>query len=217
MATKPNARQLIGAALAGVLALLMMGAPVAGSPAKPRATLSAQGVIVSDAPLILLGQILTIDTPSVDLQSRLAGVRIGRAAPAGQTRTISREYILLRLRQSGFDPAHFDIRLPSKIQVQRSAIRISREEMEMMIRDHLQTTPPSHAAQVNIKAVRIKEDVLLPKGRITHEIQIPHQSAPSRMLPVAIAFQVDGRLERKVSALVSLEVIQKVVVSRRKK
>nr|MDJ0884649.1 flagellar basal body P-ring formation chaperone FlgA [Desulfobacterales bacterium] len=75
--------------------------------------------------------------------------------------------------------------------------------------------PPSNEAQVNITAVRIKNDILLPKGKISHEVHVQHQSAPSRLLPVTLVFAVDGRFERKVAALVGLEVIQNVVVSRK--
>ncbi len=215
MTSKPLAWQLIGGLMLVLAAAFFMLAPAFASNNQPRVALSALETVETDAPLILLGQIITIDSAPENLKSRLAGIKIGRAAQAGHTRNISRDYILLRLRQSGFDPAHFDIRLPSKIQVRRSAVKITREEMEMMVRDHLIAASPSSDARVNITAVRIKKDVLLPKGTISHEVHVPHQSAPSRLLPVTLAFAVDGRFERKVSALVGLEVIQNVVVSRK--
>ena len=193
----------------------MLMAPVYASSVAPHAGLSAPDTIETDTAEIFLGQIVTIDAAPAELKARLTGIRIGRAAPAGQARKISRDYILLRLRQSGFDPARFDIRLPAKITVRRSAIRISREEMEMMVRDHFLSAAPQHERQVNITAVRIKSDALLPKGRIAHEIEITQPSAPSRLLPVTIVFKVDGRVERRVPALVGLEVLQNVVVSRR--
>lgn len=201
--------------IAGILLVLIVLTPVAASDRSARVTLTAGEMIAIDAPDILLGHIVSIDAASADLKDRLARIKIGRAALAGKARNISRDYILLRLRQNGFDPRHFDIHLPAKISVRRSAIRISRDEMEMMIRDHLLAAPLSDEAQINITAVRIKEDVLLPKGKLRHEIQLQHQSAPSRMLPVAIVFEVDGRRVRQVSALVSLEIMQSVVVSRR--
>jgi flagella basal body P-ring formation protein FlgA len=203
------------ALLAGLVLLPLAAPTVAGSKAITGVVLRAEALVEIDTPQILLGQIVSIESATLALKARLADVKIGRAATAGKVRSVSREYVLLRMRQSGFDPAQFDIRLPAKIQVQRSAIKITREEMEMMVRDHLQATPPSQDAQVNITAVRIKEDVLLPKGQVRHEVQRHHQSAPSRMLPVAIVFTVDGRFVRKVPALVSLEIIQNVVVSRK--
>ena len=108
--------------LVGGLVGLMMMPPVYASPAAQRPGLSAVDTIETDASEILLGQIVTIDSAPAELKARLAGIRIGRAAPAGQARKISRDYILLRLRQSGFDPARFDIRLPSKITVRRTAV-----------------------------------------------------------------------------------------------
>ncbi len=215
MVSKPLAGQVIVGLVALLSAMLIMITPAYASNGAPRVALSALETVESDTPHILLGQIIKIDSAPENLKARLSEIKIGRAAQAGQARHISREYILLRLRQSGFDPAHFDIRLPSKIQVRRSAVKITREEMEMMIRDHLLATPPSNEAQVNITAVRIKNDILLPKGKISHEVHVQHQSAPSRLLPVTLVFAVDGRFERKVAALVGLEVIQNVVVSRK--
>lgn len=199
----------------GMMLVLIVHAPAVGANGKPRVTLTAADRLEIDAPDILLGQIVKIETESADLKTRLARTKIGRAAPAGKARNISRDYILLRLRQNGFDPGDFDIRLPEKLRVHRRAVKISRDEMEMMIRDHFQAAPLSETAKINITAVRIREDIVLPKGEIEHEIRLQQQSAPSRMQPVNIVFKVDGRFERKVSAMVSLEILQKVVVSRR--
>ncbi len=216
MQTKPSFMTRVFRLFAALMAALSMYAlPVTASSVSSPVSLHAAEKVETNSAEILLGQIVTIGTPSEALKSRLAAIRIGRAAAAGQARNISRDYILLRLRQSGIDHKGFDIRLPPKIQVQRSAIRITREEMEMMVRDHFLTTAPSDEAQVNITAVRIKEDILLPRGEISHDVERGHQSAPSRMLPVAIIFKVDGRRERKVPVLVSLEVLQSVVVTRR--
>ncbi len=213
-------RSLISRLVCGMIAGLILASipwapPALASSASAPVTLQAAESIETNSAEILLGQIVTIQTPSDALKTRLAAIRIGRAAPAGRVRNISRDFILLRLRQCGIDHTDFDIRLPAKIAVQRSAIRITRDEMEMMVRDHFMSSPPSSEAQVNIKAVRIRDAILLPQGRISHEIERSHQSAPSRMLPLAIVFKVDGRLERKVPALVSLEVLQSVVVTRR--
>ncbi len=210
-----NTWETIGTALAVILGFMIVWASVAGAGPSGRVTLTAAEKIEADADPILLGQIVTIESAADDVKARLEKIKIGRAAQAGRTRSISRDYILLRLRQSGFDPAGFDIRIPPKVSVRRSAVKVSREEMEMMVRDHLLALPTTGQAQVNITAVRIKGDVLLPKGAIQHEVQPQFQSAPSRMLPVAIVFKVDGRYVRKVSALVSLEIMQNVVVSRR--
>ena len=216
METKPRFRTSIGRLKDGLAVVLGMYAPsVSAASVSPPVSLQAAEQVETNSAEILLGQIVTIETASEAMQSRLAAIRIGRAAAAGQARNISRDYILLRLRQSGIDPQGFDLRLPAKIAVRRSAIRITREEMEMMVRDHFLAASPSDEAQVNIKAVRIKDDILLPRGSISHEIVRSHQSAPSRMLPVAIVFKVDGRRERKVPVLVNLEVLQPVVVTRR--
>ncbi len=215
MTSRPLAWELISALVAIFMVVFGTMPPAYASNNTPRVALSALESVETDAPHILLGQIITIDSAPENLKTRLAGIKIGRAAQAGQARNISRDYILLRLRQSGFDPAHFDIRLPIRIQVRRSAVKITREEMEMMVRDHLMASPPSSDAQINITTVRIKNDILLPNGKISHEVHIPHQSAPSRLLPVALVFAVDGRFERKVTALVGLEVIEHIVVSRK--
>lgn len=214
-ALKSFRRLTMAGILTATMLLLALWAPGAPASTSSPVVLIAKEMIEIDSPRIRMGQIVAIDATTPEMADRLARIEIGRAPLAGQTRGISREYILLRLRQSGIDPSTLDLRLPTKIRVRRSAVRITREEMEMMVRDHLMATVSSDEAQINITAVRIKDDVLLPKGEIHHEVQRQHQSAPSRMLPVSIVFKVDGRFVRKVSALVSLEIMQNVVVSRK--
>ncbi len=205
--------------MAGILAatILLLVLWASGAPASTLSpvVMTAKDMTEVDSPRIHLGQIVNIDAAPSEMAGRLGRIEIGRAPLAGQTRGISRDYILLRLRQSGIDTATLDLQLPAKIRVRRSAVKITREEMEMMVRDHLMATASSEEAEVNITAVRIKDDVLLPKGRIQHEVQRQRQSAPSRLQPVSIVFKVDGRFVRKVSALVSLEIMQNVVVTRK--
>ena len=214
-ALKSNCRLTMTSILSVTMLLLVLWASgAAGSTSSP-VVMTAKEMTEIDSPRILLGQIVKIDADTSEMADRLARIEIGRAPQAGQTRGISRDYILLRLRQSGIDPGPLDLRLPAKIRVRRSAVIITREEMEMMVRDHLMATASSDETEVSITAVRIKDDVLLPKGKIQHEVQRQHQSAPSRMQPVSIVFKVDGRFVRKVSALVSLEIMQNVVVTRK--
>lgn len=214
-ALKPHHRVTVAGILAATMLLLVLWASGAPASTSSPVVVTAKEMAEVDSPRIRLGQIVEIDAATSEMAHRLARIEIGRAPLAGQTRGISRDYILLRLRQSGIDPGTLDLRLPAKIPVRRSAVKITREEMEMMVRDHLMATASSDEAEVNITAVRIKDDVLLPKGKIQHEVQRQHQSAPSRMQPMAIVFKVDGRFVRKVSALVSLEIMQNVVVSRK--
>ena len=219
MRTQPSyetvARATVALSLMAILLSVMLGVSPVLADTSARAVLTAKAITEIDSPRIRLGQIVKIDAAPGELAERLARIEIGRSPLAGQTRAISREYILLRLRQSGIDPAGLDLQLPTKIRVRRGAITITREEMEMMVRDHLMTAESSAATEINVTAVRIKDDILLPKGKIQHEIQRLHQSAPSRMLPMKIVFKVDGRLVRQVTALVSLEIMQNVVVSRK--
>ncbi|MBL0714179.1 MAG: flagellar basal body P-ring formation protein FlgA [Desulfosarcina sp.] len=208
-------KQLLSGIFMGLVLILMLWTSVVRANVPQPVVLTAADAIEINAPRIMLGQIVRIAPPQADMAARLAQIKIGRAPLAGQTRSISREYIMLRLRQSGFDPADFDIRMPAKIRVRRGAVEISREELEMMIRDHIMAAPVFEETEINVTMVRIKEDVVVPKGQLRHEIQLQHQSAPSRMLPATIVLKVDGQFVRNVSALVSLEIMQNVVVSRK--
>lgn len=165
-------------------------------------------------PEVVLGDLADISGADAALAQQMRIIPVGRAPLAGHSRTISRDYLLLRLRQSGIDPASIILASPDKVTLVRRAVTISAADLEMLVREYLVQNPPYNGVDLSITGVRIPGDVMLPMGDIQHEIQFLPQSKPSGSLPVNIFFSVDGAAVKRVMATVQVVLMKDVPVTR---
>ena len=171
--------------------------------------------VAIDSAEVRLGQIARITGADPARLKQLQGVTIGRAPSAGHSRTISRDYILLRLRQSGLDPASMTIRAPEETTLTRRAVKIAKADLEMMVRAYVTANPPFSDGDLTIDAVRTAGDVLLPSGDIQHEIRYLPRTRPSGALPLTVSFSADGKPLKRVMVTVHVTLLKAVPVTRR--
>ena len=198
-----------------LVAIVLIVCPGNAETCYAQTTISIADTVEVDNTEILLGQLAEVKSTNTDLVQALEQVRIGRAPAAGRSRSISRDYILLRMRQSGFDPSRMKITIPNKVNLTRRAITISAADLEMMVREYVAANPLYQGAEMTIKSVRIPGDVMLPKGDIRHEIQYLVQSRASGTLPLNIYFSVDDKPVRRVMATVEITLMKNVPVTKR--
>jgi hypothetical protein len=142
-----------------VMALTLAVYPVHAGTAAEAIAISIQAKAEIDSADVVLGQLGRVTGADHDLTKQLEAVTIGRAPLAGHSRTISRDYVLLRLRQSGYDPNLMTIAAPEKITLSRRAVTISAVDLEMMVRAYITANPPFNGADMTITSVRIPGDV----------------------------------------------------------
>jgi flagella basal body P-ring formation protein FlgA len=214
MNTRKWKRGFGGALLTILAAWVLAAAPAAAEPAADAIVLTLTERVEVDSDEVLLGQMAAISGALTEPMVKMRGIAIGRAPQAGQARTISRDYILLRLRQSGFDPDGIVIAAPESITLVRRAVTISSSDIEMMVREYVMANPPFSGADLTITAVRVPGDVVLPTGDVRHEIQYQPQARPSGLLPVSIFFSSAGSPVKRVMATVSVVMMKDVPVTR---
>lgn len=198
-----------------MMALILAIHPAHAATATGPISISILDKVEIDSASVVLGQLARVTGADQDLTRQLEGVMIGRAPLAGNSRTISRDYVLLRLRQSGYDPAFLTIKAPEKITLSRRAVKISAADLEMMVRAYITANPPFTGADMTIRSVRIPGDVMLPTGDVQHEIQYLPQSQASGTLPVNIFFSIDGNLIKRLMVTVNIMLMKDVPVTRR--
>lgn len=203
-------KRLVAAALTMFVTLCFSALAAAGA---LRVTLAEQTVVDGDG--VQLGQLTTAASGDAETIAALKAISLGRAPQAGRSRTISRDYILLRLRQSGLDLTSLDLVAPEAITLVRRAVTISSADIEMLVREYVQANPPVRDADLSITAVRVPGDVILPTGDIRHEIQYRPQSGRSGTLPVTVLFALDGAPVKRLLTTVSIVVMKEVPVTRR--
>ena len=198
-----------------LLALTLAALPLHARATTDPITIRIPDRVEVDTADVSLGQMAQITGSASDRIEHLKRMVLGRSPLAGQTRTLSRDYILLRLRQSGYDPAALSVRAPATITLTRRAVCISAADLEMMAREYVNANPPFTGSELTITAVRTPGDVMLPTGDIRHEIQYLPQTRPSGTLPLTVFFMTDGKPVKRVQVTVNVVMVKSVPVTRR--
>ena len=197
-----------------VLVVLLMAA-LPGFAASGTTTLTLEEKVFVDEADVVLGQLGTLTGVPARTTADLQTLPIGRAPLPGHSRTVSRDYILLRLRQSGLDTGDLSVAGPQEVTLVRRAVTLTTAELEMMVRDFVTAHPPISGADMSITGVRIPGgDVLLPTGNIHQQMEYLPQGGSSGTLPVNIFFSIDDEPVKRLLATVSVVVMKEVPVTR---
>ena len=95
--------------------LLMLGltlSPLHAGTTRAQPSLTLPEQVEVDGDEVALGQMAVITGADAALTRQLQGVIVGRTPLPGNSRTVSRDYIALRIRQSGVDPSAILMSVP---------------------------------------------------------------------------------------------------------
>ena len=196
-----------------VMLVLTLNQGYAGT-ATAQITMTLPEQVNVDTADVTLGQLAIISGADDALNRQMDNIIVGRAPLPGNSRTISRDYIALRLRQSGIDPDAIRMNVPEKVTIVRRAVTISAADIEMLVREYLAANPPFDGADMTITNVRVPGDIMLPTGNVQQEVQLLLQSRPSGTLPVNIFFSMDGILVKRVMATVNVVLMKDIPVTK---
>ena len=164
---------------------------------------------------IRLGQIAEIKGEDPALLKKLREIVIGKAPLPGKSRRIDEDCIRIRLKRNGIDLSQIRLRVPIKVEVSRSFIKISKEKIEKIVMDSVYGLVPWEKDQVRIKKICVSNSVLLPEGNITYKVVAPRNTDFLGNVPLSVLFKVNRRLEKKIWATVNIEVLTEMVVTKR--
>ena len=164
---------------------------------------------------ITLGELIEIKSEDAALVQDLKAIVLAKAPLPGKSRRIDEDYIRIRLKQNGVDLTQINMEIPDGIEVSRSFVEISRENIRNIVQDFVYAHMPWEKKRANIKDIRVSHNAILPRGNITYKVVPPGKSDFLGIMPVSILLMVDGRCRKRAWATVDIEVLQEVVVSKR--
>ena len=164
---------------------------------------------------IRLGEIAKIRGEDRKLNQELKAVVIGTAPLPGKSRRIDGDYIKIRLKQNRIELSQISLHVPKKVEVSRSFVEIPKKKIEKIVLDFICKQMPCERNKVRVKNVRINRKVILPKGKVTYEVVPPKNAGLLGKIPMLVLFKVDGDLKKRVWVTVDIEVLTKVVVTRK--
>jgi flagella basal body P-ring formation protein FlgA len=168
-----------------------------------------------DGASIYLGQIARIDGPDLQLIQQLKGVVVGKSPLPGRSRVVETDYVRLRLKQNNFNVATINLNGSQHVRITRSFVEVGKAEIEKIISDYMYHEAFKGEPSVNVKAVRVSDRLILPKGRITYQVIPPKNTNLLGKFPIAVQFHVDGELKKKVWAIATVAMVVDVVVAKR--
>ena len=203
---------------AGVMLLLTLAAvcmPVTDSWADQITTIRFKERVEIDSAEILLGQIASFEGDDVHFIQQLKNILIGKAPLPGESRPFDLTFLQKRLKQHHVDMATVVVDGPPKIAVICSHVDIQKQEIEKIVSDFILRQAPGRNQTMRIKDIRVKNGVMLPKGRITYKVSAPRSRQLMGRCPIAVDFSVNGHFHKKVWATAMIEVLGPVVVTRK--
>jgi flagella basal body P-ring formation protein FlgA len=164
---------------------------------------------------IRLGEIAKIKSEDSALLKKLSAIFIAKAPLPGKPRRIDESVIRNRLQQNDIDLSQIRLRVPKKVEVTRSFIEISKKKIEKIILDFIYGIVPWKREQVRIKKVCVSNSAFLPRGKITYKVVAPRKTDFLGNVPLSVLFEVNRHLEKKIWAMVNIEVLTEMVVTKR--
>jgi flagellar basal body P-ring formation protein FlgA len=162
-----------------------------------------------------LGDISVMNGSDPGLIHRLKDVLLGRCPLPGQSRRIDEGRIWVRLKQFDIDTSRVRLNVPDNAEVNRGYRVVSKEKLRNLIRSYLHQLVSWNEDTMHLKAIQIREDVVLPKGPMAFQIEIPKGRDFCGKVPVSVNIRVGDELREKVWAVADIEVMTKVIVAKR--
>lgn len=162
---------------------------------------------------ILLGKIAGIQSEDGVLIGQLKNIVIGRSPLPGRSRYLGREDIKLRLKQNHIDLSKLALKIPQKIKVSRSFVKISREEIQKIVLDYIYQKQFWDEDNAKITDIQISNIPFLPRGKITYKVVPPKTMQGKGTVQLSILFLVDGEFYKKVKATAKIKLFKEVAVT----
>jgi flagellar basal body P-ring formation protein FlgA len=201
-------------AVVAILVLVLLAAATAAG-GTGLTSLRVYDQVEIEADQILLGKIARIDGDDAGLVRELEAVVIGRSPLPGKSRSLDSAAILFCLKQSGVDLARIELQIPPEVQIRRGAVEVGRERIERIVEAFIRQQPAGKGQTVRIKEIRGAEAVLLPKGRLSHEVAAPRNTTLAGSLPLTVTLKVNDEVEKRMPVTVVVEALVNAVVTTR--
>ena len=201
--------------LIGLLALVLLPATAGNIFASDLTRVRILEKVQIDDDKIFLRDIAKIEGSDPLLIQKLSEIVVGRAPLPGNSRNLDGGIIKTRLKQNRIDLTELVLEIPPSITVSRSFIEVSQEKIRGLVSDYISKNILSGNSNASIKSIQVSASLRLPGGRITYEITAPRNRDMVGKVPLAVNFDVNGKLYKRVWATVTIEVLAEVVITKK--
>lgn len=166
---------------------------------------------------ILLGDvadIVVLQPSGQSLAEALARIDLGSAPEAGQTASLKRSQIEMRLNASRLDLSQASLSLPEELRLSGRGQELSPETLRQALEKYLGENEPYQSGQFKLNQVNFGQLPILPPGQAAYRF-VPQGSSNPTSLAGAFLFAVDGREAARVRVTAQIELSIPVLLAAR--
>lgn len=156
--------------------------------------------------------LVTASAGAAPLVESIKDVSVIRVPDAGRPVVINREYISVRLKQSGIDTTGVEVIAPPQIRIHREARAAAAGDIRQEVEQYVKSNLGAGAEKAKISITGIEDDLMLPPGRTTFEVGADAPPKYWGYTRVPVVIKVDDVVKKKVWARVSVTYLDDVVV-----
>jgi flagella basal body P-ring formation protein FlgA len=164
---------------------------------------------------IHLADIADIKGPSRAKQEKIGAFIIGKAPLPGKTRRIEPDYIKFCLKRNGIDLSRIRLETPPVVEIYRGYVELDREKIKKSVVELIKNHDRWRKLTINVKDIQIRSNLILPKGNISHSVEIPKNTTLSSPMPFSVNINLKGRPYKTIRVWARLEILTHVVVTQR--
>ncbi len=160
---------------------------------------------------IVLGDIADVHGGPGIWVEKISGIPIRKSPGPGEILFLSRDEVAQKIRNSGLASLMPGLRIPERIAVLREGRTVELEEIRELLEKKLADLHGQRT--VKIKEVRVSEDLLVPSGLLSWEVQLPEQARRGGQMSATMLVLADGREIKKIRVHARVEIYAPVVVA----
>lgn len=172
---------------------------------KSSAEVSGRVVRLKDVATLLQGQEGVAD--------RLERIKVSEAPVPGRSRWVTAKQVQMGLARFGVDASLYRILSSGPTKVRRRALQVKAQHICDAVKRHIQANSPWRSDQMKIKPITYSQDVTVVDGQLSFRVKSPKHSDWLGSIPFTVSVFVDGRIAKKVTVPVTIEVWSDVALA----
>lgn len=190
-------------------ALVLVTAPRAGA-TSGRVTVASEATVATDT--VRLGDVAALEGDGAEA---LAGLVLGHAPAAGETRTLDGHAVLQAIGREAGTLDGLTYTVPPLVRVRRAAQEVDEGALRQILQDFLAEALGAGAGDAELRTVELPGRILLPMGAYQARVVPPPGGSLLGRVHLQVEFQIAERPVKQVGVTADVRLFGTVVVARR--
>ncbi len=163
--------------------------------------------------VVQLKDVSTLSTTEAGLAERLGRIKVSEAPLPGKSRWVTAKQVQMGLTRFGVDASLYRILSSGPTRVQRRALQVKAQRICDAVKRYIQANSLWRSDQMKIKSIKYSQDLTVVDGQLSLQVKSPKHSDWLGSIPFTVYVFVDGKIAKKVTVPVTIEVWSDVVLA----